>query len=152
MIDKKDNSFLESNIKGLMMTLIARWNAQMDEARASTAFADIRDSDMRVFGQLRGRTVKLSDIHRELGFSRQAAQQAVDRLVEHGVLTVELAEGSKRDKIVSVSEKGQELRTLAARQIRQLEDQCADIIGPEGKETLRKLLLKLVEDAKHPSK
>ena len=145
MIDKNDNSFLETNIKGMMMTLLGQWNGQMDDGRSQTAFADIRPSDMRVFGQVRGRTVRLSDIHRELGFSRQAAQQAVDRLVDHGVLKVELAAGSKRDKVVSVTEKGQELRQLAARQIREIEDQCAAIIGEDGKETLRELLIKLTK-------
>lgn len=148
MIEKDDDRFLGTNIKGMMMTLLAQWNAQMDEGRQATEFADIRPSDMRVFGQLRGRTVKLSEIHRELGFSRQAAQQAVDRLVAHGVLKVELAEGSKRDKVVSVTEKGQGLRTLAATQIRDIETRIADAIGEDGKEALRGYLVQLAQDAR----
>ena len=107
MIDKIDDTFLDNNIKGMMMTLLGHWNMQMDQGRADTEFADIRPSDMRVFGQLRGKTVKLSGLHQELGYSRQAAQQAVERLVQHGVLNVGLAEGSKRDKVVSITEKGQ---------------------------------------------
>ena len=145
MIEKKDDQFLGTNIKGLMMTLLGQWNKEMDEGRSETEFAHIRPSDMRVFGQLRGRTVKLSEIHRELGFSRQAAQQAVDRLVEHGVLHVELAEGSRRDKVVSITEKGQELRTLAARQIRDIGAGCAEIIGEGDKEALRDLLMRLID-------
>ena len=74
MIDKSDDDFLGQNIKGLMMALNAHWNARMDEARAATEFRAVRASDIRVFAQLRGRTVKLSEIHREMGFSRQAAQ------------------------------------------------------------------------------
>lgn len=148
MIDKKDDDFLESNIKGLMMTLLARWNGQMDQGRANTEFADIRPSDMRVFGQLRGRKIKLSDVHRELGFSRQAAQQAVERLVQHGVLKVEMEPGSRRDKVVSVTMQGQDLRTLAAQQIREIEAQCAEVVGDEGKETLRRLLVQLVKSAR----
>lgn len=127
------------------MTLLGRWNTQMDARQQSTEFAEIRPSDMRVFGQLRGRTVRLSEIHRELGFSRQAAQQSVDRLVGHGVLQVTLAEGSKRDKIVSITDKGQELRTLAAQQVRAIEADCAAVIGEDGREALRDLLLQLVE-------
>ena len=146
MIDKKDNTFLETNIKGLMMTLLAYWNAQMDDGRANTEFADIRQSDMRVFGQLRGQSVRLSDIHRALGFSRQAAQQAVDRLVAHGVISVVLAQGSKRDKVVSVTDKGQGLRILAAQQIRDFEAHCAAVVGEEGKEELRRLLTQLTDD------
>lgn len=143
MIDKKDDRFLADNIKGLMMTVLGRWNAEMDRGRQATEFATIRDSDMRVFGQLRGRTLKLSALHRELGMSRQAAQQAVTRLVDHRVLQVTLAEGSKRDKVVSVTDKGQELRSLAARQIRDIEAQCVEAIGADNTEVLRDLLKRL---------
>lgn len=148
MIDKENDDFLETNIKGLMMTLMAHWNKEMDRGRSDTEFANIRPSDMRVFGQLRGKSVKLSGIHRELSFSRQAAQQAVERLVEHGVLNVEMVSGSKRDKVVSVTEKGQELRNLAARQIRHIEASCAHMIGDDGKETLRGLLIQLVKNTR----
>ncbi|MEM1161394.1 MAG: winged helix DNA-binding protein [Pseudomonadota bacterium] len=148
MIDKKDDTFLGGNVKGMMMTLLAHWNARMDDGRATTEFADIRPSDMRVFGQLRGRTVKLSVIHRELGFSRQAAQQAIDRLVAHGVLRAELATDSKRDKVVSITEKGQKLRTLAATQIREIEAACAAVVGDERTELLRQILADLVKETR----
>jgi DNA-binding MarR family transcriptional regulator len=140
MIDKKDSAFLAQNIKGTMMSLLAQWNAQMDQDRGETEFAPIRPSDMRVFGQLRGRTVRLSQIHRELGVSRQAAQQAVERLVTHGVLQVDMAENSQRDKTVSITSKGQDLRALAAKQIREIEAQCIAALGKEQTETLRQLL------------
>ena len=144
MIDKKDDRFLEQNIKGLMMTLIALWNEQMDSARQNTEFAPVRPADMRVFAQLRGRSVKLSLIHREMGFSRQAAQQAVDRLVRHGMIEVNADPTSKRDKIVSITEKGQRWRSIAASQIRQIEEEISHAIGEEAKETLRQNLIDLL--------
>lgn len=127
------------------MTLIARWNAQMDDARADTEFATIRPADIRVFAHLRGRTVRLSDIHREMGFSRQAAQQAVERLVAHDMLTVQPVPQSKRDKLVSITEKGQRWRSLAAQQIRAIELQIADKLGEGGKEALRRQLAELID-------
>ncbi|WP_168797890.1 MarR family winged helix-turn-helix transcriptional regulator [Pacificoceanicola onchidii] len=145
MIDKRDDSFLGQNIKGMMMTLIARWNAQMDEARAETEFAAVRPADMRVFAQLRGRTVKLSIIHREMGFSRQAAQQAVDRLVKQDMITVQPDPDSRRDKLVSITEKGQRWRAIAADQIRQIEAEISGTIGEDAKEELRAALLALVK-------
>ena len=126
------------------MTLIARWNAQMDDARAETEFAEVRPADIRVFAQLRGRTVKLSEIHREMGFSRQAAQQAVDRLVGHDMIAVSDDPGSKRDKLVTITEKGQRWRTIAADQIRQIEAEIAEAIGDEAKEALRGYLSSLI--------
>lgn len=146
MIDKNDATFLSRNIKGMMMTLMARWNAQMDEARAETEFAALRPADIRVFAQLRGRSVKLSQIHREMGFSRQAAQQAVDRLVAHDMIAVSPDPNSKRDKLVSITEKGQRWRSIAAAQIRQIEAEIADAIGEQGKEALRGYLTTLIGD------
>lgn len=148
VIDKKDDDFLGQNIKGTMMTLLAHWNAQMDDARAETEFAAIRPADMRVFGQLRGRTVKLSMIHREMSFSRQAAQQAVDRLVAHGMLSVEPDPDSKRDKIVTITDKGQRWRTIAAAQIRRIETHAAEVLGEDAREALRKALSDLLRSSR----
>ena len=145
MIDKIDNDFLEQNIKGLMMTLLATWNAKMDEARQETEFASVRPADIRVFAQLRGRSVRLSDIHREMGFSRQAAQQSVDRLVSQDMVVVAPVPGSKRDKIVSITDKGQRWRRIAAGQIRRIEAQISHAVGEDGKEALRRLLLDLLK-------
>jgi len=147
MIDKRDDDFLETNIKGLMMTLLARWNQEMDAARAETEFAGIRPADMRVFGQLRGREVPLSALHRELSVSRQAAQQAIERLVAHGVVRVDAAEGSRRDKVVSVTEKGQRWRAIAAAEIRRIEVKVAEVVGEDGREDLRRLLVALAKDS-----
>ncbi len=144
VIDKKDDDFLGQNIKGLMMTLLAQWNQQMDDARAETEFATVRPADIRVFAQLRGRTIKLSDIHREMGFSRQAAQQAVDRLVAQGMLSVDPVPGSKRDKVVSITDKGQRWRTIAAHQIRGIEEEIADVLGEDGREVMRQCLVELL--------
>lgn len=93
-----------------------------------------------VFGQLHRRTLKLSALHRQLGISRQA----VNRLVGHGVLRVDLAPDSKRDKIVSVTDKGQVLRTLATLQIHEIETSRAEIIGEGDTEVLRNLLVRRV--------
>ena len=148
VIDEEDNTFLSQNIKGMMMTLIARWNARMDDARAETEFADVRPADIRVFAQLRGRTIKLSQIHREMGFSRQAAQQAVDRLVVHDMIAVADDPGSKRDKLVSITKKGQRWRTIAADQIRQVEAEIGEAIGEDAKEALRGHLTSLVDESR----
>ena len=144
MIDKRDDTFLGQNIKGMMMTLIARWNAQMDDARAETEFSEVRPADIRVFAQLRGRTMKLSEIHREMGYSRQAAQQAVERLVEHDMIMVSPDPNSRRDKLVSITPKGQRWRAIAAQQIRQIETQIGEVIGSDAKENLRDQLDRLI--------
>lgn len=144
MIDKKDDDFLGQNIKGMMMTLIAQWNAEMDDARQNTEFSSVRPGDMRVFAQLRGRNLKLSAIHREMGFSRQAAQQAVDRLVQQDMIALSQDPDSKRDKQVTITEKGQRWRAIAAGNIRSIEESIAKTLGSNGREALRAQLQSLV--------
>lgn len=146
MIEKEDSVFLERNIKGLMMTLLARWNAEMDATRAETEFADVRPADMRVFGQLRGRSLKLSEIHREMGFSRQAAQQAIERLVKHNMVAITPVPDSKRDKLVSITQQGHRWRTIAANQIRRIETDIGTAIGDDDKEALRDALIRLAAE------
>lgn len=144
MIDIDDDAFLDQNIKGMMMTLLVRWNGQMDAARGQTDFAAIRPADMRVFGNLRGRTVKLSDIHREMGFSRQAAQQAIARLADHGMIEVSADPANKRDKVIKITAKGQRWRSLAAAQIRSIEDDITATLGEDGTRSLRAYLAALL--------
>ncbi|MEM6308341.1 MAG: MarR family transcriptional regulator [Pseudomonadota bacterium] len=115
----------------------------MDQARDSTEFAAVRPADIRVFAQLRGRSLKLSDIHREMGFSRQAAQQAVDRLVAQDMLRITPVPNNKRDKIVSITDKGQRWRSIAAHHIRDIEHQIKATIGDEPAAELRRVLLAL---------
>ena len=143
MVDNIDDEFLERNVKGLMMDLVARWNGEMDHAQSRTEFSMIRPSDMRVFAHMRGRPTLLSEIHGALDMSRQAAQQSVQRLIAHGVVCVDSAPNSRRDKIVSVTEKGQALRRFAAGQLRKIERRCEECVGADGLNNLRQLLFLL---------
>ena len=141
MVDK--NSFLNQNVKGLIMDLLGRWNCEMDVLQSKTPFANIRPADMRLFGQLRGRPTPLPNLHKQLGISRQAAHKSVSRLVDHGVLAIVGAPDDNKRKIVKITVKGEELRDLAALSIKKIEDDCVDRIGTQGLKDLRALLIKL---------
>jgi len=143
MVDKKDNAFLASNIKGLMMDLVGRWNRKMDEAQQETEFASVRPGDQRLFGSMRGRTTKMSEFHTKLGISRQAAHASIARLQTAGLVEVRATPGNSRDKSVHITKEGQRLRSFAAEQIREIEAECAQALGDEELETLRALLEKL---------
>ena len=127
-----------------MMTLIAPWTTRMDDARNETEFAEVCPADIRVFAQLRGRTVKLSQMRREMDFSRQAAQQAVDRLIGHDISVASDDPGRQGDKIVSITEKGPRWQSFAARQIRHIETETGDVTGEDAKEALCEHLSDLI--------
>ena len=81
-----------------------------------------------------------------MGFSRQAAKQAVDRLVGHGMIQIGPDSTSKRDKLVSITDKGQRWRAIAAQQIKEIDTQVAATIGADDMEALRQSLLRLLTD------
>lgn len=143
MVDKRDDAFLSDNIKGLMMDLVSRWNRAMDAAQQHTEFSSVRPGDQRLFGYMRGRTTRMSEFHTGLGISRQAAHQSVARLQAGGLVEVRPTPDSARDKSVYITEKGQRLRSFAAQQIREIEGECASVLGDDGLEALRQLLKRL---------
>ncbi|MEM7302431.1 MAG: MarR family winged helix-turn-helix transcriptional regulator [Pseudomonadota bacterium] len=126
-----------------MMDVLGRWNAEMDERQSKTPFAAIRPADQRLFGQLRGRPVPMIALHKQLGITRQAAHNSILRLVEHGVVDIVSSPDNRKNKIVVVTEKGQQLRKLAAQSIQEIEADCAKRIGPERLELLRDILEEL---------
>ena len=138
-----ENKFLSQNIKGLMMDIIGQWNVDMDRRQAETDFATIRPADQRLFGQLRGRPTPMVLLHKQLGITRQAAHNAILRLVDHGVVQIVETPENQKQKTVVVTEKGQELRKLAADSIKKIEEDCAERLGQDRVETLRAILREL---------
>lgn len=134
------NQFLGRNIKGLMMDVVGRWNVEMDKRQAETPFAGIRPADQRLFGQMRGRPTAMIDLHKRLGITRQAAHNSILRLVDHGVVEIVGSPDNRKSKIVVVTEKGQQLRKLAAESIQKIEKDCVRRIGKDRLETLREIL------------
>lgn len=137
------NEFLDQNLKGLMMDLLGRWNREMDQRQTDSQFADIRPGDQRLFGQLRGRPTPMIALHKQLGITRQAAHNSILRLVDHGVVEIVDSAENKKSKIVIVTEKGQQLRALAAESISIIEKSCMERIGKDQLETLKQLLISL---------
>lgn len=134
------HEYLDRNIKGLMMDVLGRWNVEMDKRQASTAFAAIRPADQRLFGQLRGRPTPMVDLHKRLGITRQAAHNSILRLVGHGVVDIVQSPENRKNKTVVITEKGQQLRKLAAQSIREIEKDCIKRIGKDRLEMLREIL------------
>jgi DNA-binding MarR family transcriptional regulator len=70
-----------------------------------------------------------SDMARHLGVSKQAVQQALKSLVAKGLVTVHADPQSGRQKLVTFTEKGEEMRDAARGGLRELELELARRIG-----------------------
>lgn len=139
-VEDEHTRFLQQNLKGLMQDML-EWmeerNAQLREGGEFTG----TPAEAKLFAVLRGRRRTISELARSLGVSRQAVHTTLKRLIHEGVLETVPHPDNQRDKLVQVTAKGQQVRKMAARNIRQIEAEVAQSIGEENMERMRELLL-----------
>ena len=132
------------NIRTLIYYLGLAIDARLSEARRGTPYEHVRPSDVRVFVTAGRKMRTISEIARELGITRQAAQMGVQRLSKLKVLELRPAPDNKRDKLVYITPKGRLARNSAGLQIEKLEAEFASVIGAEGVATFRENLRELL--------
>ena len=121
------------------------------QLRLDTRYRDIRRSDARVFVQVARRARGETEIAQEMNVTRQAVQASVKRLKDFGLVEIVPMPNNGRNKIVQLTEEGIGASAFASDLIRQVEAECAAIVGAEEFERLRGLLMHLVTGykAKH---
>ena len=132
------------NIRTLVYYLGLAIDARLSEARRGTPYEHVRPSDVRLFVTAGRKVQTISEVARELGITRQAAQMGVHRLLKLKVVELLSGPDNKRDKLVHITPKGQLARNSAGMQIEKLEAEFATIIGVEGVATFRENLMALL--------
>jgi len=145
MDDKKIQN-RPDNVRGLVQDLSEKFDAMVNEMRESTAFAGTRPADAKTFMLISRHPRGLTELAKALGVTRQAAHKSVQRLVDVGLVSFVLAEGSKRDMIADVTEKGLDARAIGLAMARQVDTFVETRVGKDGLEQLRTLLAALVDD------
>jgi DNA-binding MarR family transcriptional regulator len=146
MIDDLEPSC--DNIRTMLYYLGVALDERLSHYRKGTVYETVRPSDVRVFVRATRKKQTISELSRELGVSRQAVQSSVQRLQKLQVLDLEAPPGNKRDKLVTVTAKGQHARNTAQTQIKKFEDEFTSVIGAEGLEAFRKNLIAILESTK----
>lgn len=80
------------------------------------------------------------DIARKMRLSRQAIRHIANQLIDLGVLKAEDDPEDGRSKILSTSNRSEDLRTHAHNSIRKLESILRDRLGADDYETLKRIL------------
>jgi len=132
-----------NSIRGLVQDLSERLDAMSNELRKETMFADARPSDAKTFMLISRHPRGLTELAKALDISRQAAHRSVQRLVDAGFVSFDYAEGSKRDMIARLTERGLEGRKVGLEIAAAIDRYVADKIGEDDLEALRALLLRL---------
>lgn len=135
-----DKNIPTPSIRVLVQALSEKLDAMSDDLRAETIFADVRPSDAKAFFVIAQGPRKLTDLAGALRVSRQVAHRSVQRLQALGVIDFDYAEGSKRDMVATLTEKGREARVLGRSFGAKIDQRITDEIGLDQIEHLRTTL------------
>lgn len=148
MTDKEQPDPPLNNIRGLIQDISEKWDERVTKFRKGTSSEHIRASEVRTLILIVRKPRTINELSEYFGISRQAAHSTLQRLAEQGLINMEFVEGSKRDKVATISAKGYELRRSAGGFIAQLEDEISEIIGPDELLALRVMLEKISTELK----
>ncbi len=144
MLDENASGPSRDNLRTLFYFLGLIVDHKLTLMRKDTPYKGVRPSDARVFVTAARDPKTISAIARDLHITRQSVQMSVHRLMKLGVLQLEALPGNKRDKQVVLTQRGVLARTTAGKQIAQVENEFAKVIGSDSLENLRQSLAKLV--------
>ena len=133
-----------TSIRGLLLEVAERLEKDTKHVAASAGYANIRPSDARMFMTIAEQPRTISQLARILKISRQAAHSSIGRLMEWNAVELRHAPGSRRDKIATLTERGQRAREATQTRILAMETRIEERIGLERREVLRGILLDLL--------
>jgi DNA-binding MarR family transcriptional regulator len=103
----------------------------------------IKSADSHVLRTMRMDGARITDMAEQAGISKQAMSKLVSAFAEHGFVEWEDDPDDGRSRIVRATEAGRTLLAHGVRALRRAENDIAAMIGAEGTETLRSLLLEI---------
>jgi DNA-binding MarR family transcriptional regulator len=152
MVDEKSMPFPAQNIRSLLQELSTGVDNRLRELRVGSRYANVRNSDVKVFMRAYRGPSTVAEIARVLDISRQAVHASVTRLQALKIVALQAQPGNDRDKLVVVTERGLHAQNTALEQIKIIEAQMADAIGVEALEQLRHQLSLISQSFKSTNK
>lgn len=134
---------MKINLGRLLLQRFQWLDAQLLSVLSQSEFGEITRAQSMVFAALdtNEHTVStISDIGRQLGISRQAAQKTISELVSKDLLILEDSLKNKSAKEVKLTEKGRNCVHLAKDTFQLLEDKLCQQVGKKKMAQLREAL------------
>jgi DNA-binding MarR family transcriptional regulator len=111
----------------------------MDGARRN-GYGEVTTAMNRLFAQLGGRPVGLSELARALSVSRQAVHQLANEAARLGLVEFVTSESDGRVKLLRFTQKGWAMSDSAARAFAAIETELAQQIGAQDLAELKRIL------------
>ena len=148
MVDRRQIPFPTQNIRSLLQEISTGLDHRLQELRVGSRYANVRNSDVKVFMRAYREPSTVAEMARVLDISRQAVHASVKRLQALKIVALQSQPGNGRDKLVVVTERGVHAQNTALEQIKIIEAHMADVIGVEALEQLRRQLSLLSQSFK----
>ena len=138
MIDN-NIKFLDKNLMRLAIELVEWMELEMIELNKSAKFQG-SIAEIKLFNAIRGEEKSISELARLMNISRQAVHKTAHKLEDLGFLELSTRHDNKKDRVVKITELGQEIRKQGAEHIMVIEEKLAWSIGERNLEFIRVIL------------
>jgi DNA-binding MarR family transcriptional regulator len=131
-------------LPGLLDPLLARIRAGVVEAAHRAGFTDVREAHNPVFAFVPAEGIRVTELARLAGMSKQAMSELVNELVANGYFDKEPDPTDGRAKLIVWSDRAWQLDKHAQEYFDQLEHELAQLVGVEPMQQLRRTLERIV--------
>jgi DNA-binding MarR family transcriptional regulator len=138
-------AFPLDNLSRLLTNLTDSFDQRLYEFVQGTKYQKVRPSDGQVVVSVARGHVKISEIAKVRGVSRQAIHMAALRLQALGLIELKLVPNNMRDKHIVFTAEGRRLLKRGAKELADAEAEMAQAIGAANFVKLRKQLVQMDE-------
>ena len=145
MVDNNNyQSFLETNFLRLLLEISEWMESEMLELSQNSEYQG-SIAEIKLFNALRGQEKSISELARILGVSRQAVHKTIHKLKDKGYLELVISRNNKKDRLVKITESGQDIRKQGAEYLMKIERKLSWSIGERNLDYVKEILLEHVK-------
>ena len=145
MVDNNNyQSFLETNFLRLLLEISEWMESEMLELSQNSEYQG-SIAEIKLFNALRGQEKSISELARILGVSRQAVHKTIHKLKDKGYLELVISRNNKKDRLVKITQSGQDIRKEGAEYLMKIERKLSWSIGERNLDYVKEILLEHVK-------
>ena len=126
-----------------MILALRRFEQELQRRIHEEGFADISVAHMNVLRHVDAAGIRLGDLARDAGMTKQGASQAVQSLIERDLVAVEPDPHDRRSKRVVYTARGREVIACGIAHVMAIEQEWSEQLGERRYRSLRKSLVEL---------
>ncbi len=147
MTDAADNPMASYELPVLLLLTLGAMIEESHARLAAAGFADVRPAHFFAFQFIGADGTTGSELAAHLGTTKQAAQQMLDYLEEHGYIRRQPHPTDRRGKLVTLDRRGWDALAFSGEVFREIEARWCALTGDAAVSLVRGALARFVQDA-----